>query len=80
MKEPEFRYLDLLEGQLRRSLRPVTPDPVFVSHLQDHLASPGRIVLEQPGRGMWVGAGVFSILMLTLGVYLAILFNRRSRT
>jgi hypothetical protein len=37
----------ILENQLRYSLKPVNPNPEFVSHLRQHLSSPRSTTLEK---------------------------------
>jgi hypothetical protein len=36
-----------LENQLKRSLRPVKPDPEFVGHLHNRLTTPVEMTIEQ---------------------------------
>lgn len=79
MKEPEFRYIDLLEGQLRRNLRRIEPNPAFVNRLQHNLANPSNVRVEDHRKGtLLVAVGITSVMLAT-GAGLAFLLVNRKR-
>ncbi len=59
---------DILENQLKLSLRPVRPSAEFVGHLQTRLTTPAQMTLE---RRLNAGYGLLLIaLSLASGVFL----------
>jgi hypothetical protein len=57
-----------LENQLKRSLRPVKPNPEFVGHLQNRLTTPVTMTIE---RRQNAALGLFLIaISLMSGVFL----------
>ena len=68
-QSPEF--MEMIERQLQRSLRPVNPNPAFVNRLQTHLATPSPTlsVSTSPGNlalalALSLGAGVLILLIV----------------
>ena len=66
-QSPEF--MEMMEQQLQRTLRPVNPNPGFVNRLQTHLTTPGPTLSVSNSRGNLALA-----LALSLGAGLLILF------
>ncbi len=59
---------DILEGQLKLSLRPVEPSAEFVGHLHNRLTTPAQMTLE---RRLNAGYGLLLVaLSLASGVFL----------
>jgi hypothetical protein len=68
-QSPEF--MEMIEQQLQRSLRPVNPNPAFVNRLQTHLTTPGPTlsVSNSPGNlalamALGLGAGLLILLIV----------------
>jgi hypothetical protein len=45
-------FLDSIETELQRSLRPVRPNPDFVHRLQSRLVSPSTTLVEPPSNSL----------------------------
>lgn len=63
--------VEFLETQLKRSLRPVNPDPGFVDHLHTRLKTPSSMVLEnRENAALGLVIAAFSLLTGIMLVWL----------
>lgn len=66
MNTPGNDRIESLEQDLLRSLRPVQPNPEFVTHLRRRLATPATTVVESRP------AALTSLVLFILGLGLAV--------
>lgn len=67
-----------IENELLQSLNPVSPDPIFVTRLEERLKTPPRIVLERNsllGAYLVIALGLFGGVLLVW--LLQVIFSRR---
>jgi hypothetical protein len=65
MNAPNAELIFNLERELQRSLRPVQPDPVFVSQLHTRLINPAPTVLAPHTAGLGL---MFAVVGLVVGL------------
>jgi hypothetical protein len=56
-------YLNNIESELQRSLRPVRPNPEFVHRLQSRLVSPATTLVERPSNNLALVVFGFGLLV-----------------
>lgn len=73
---PDFP-VEILENQLKQSLRPVKPDPEFIDHLHTRLKTPATTILEQREN---TAAGLLVVAFSLLSGFILILLMRQFRS
>jgi hypothetical protein len=70
MSSPSSEYFSSIESELQRSLRPVQPNPEFVTKLHSRLVTPASTILERrPSQSLATPAMLLVGFGLAVGLF-----------